>query len=261
MRLSGLGRGVFAATLIAIGLWGLLSGGFAAIWGGAPKSLPGREALAYVCAVVALASGAGLFWRRTSTPAARLLLGYLLFWFLVFRAPVVFRAPLVEISWEDPAETLVILAGAWAIYAASAAEWDRRRLTFATGESGVRIARILYGLAMIPFGLAHLFYVKPTAALVPAWLPGHPAWAYMTGLAYIAAGLAILTGVLARLAAALSALQMGLFTLLAWGPILAAGSKSASDWSEGVISWTLTAAAWAVADTYRERPWLAPRRR
>ncbi len=261
MRLTGLGHAAFAATLIALGLWGLVGGGFAAIWEGAPKTLPGREALAYLCAAVALASGAGLLWRRTAAPAARLLLAWLLLWFLLFKAPLIWRAPLVEISWEDPAETLVILAAAWALYAACATDWDRRRLGFATGESGLRVARVLYGLAMIPFGLAHLFYAKQTAALVPAWLPAHVAWADFTGYAYIAAGVAILAGVLARLAAALSALQMGLFTLLVWAPILAAGSKSPSDWSEGVISWTLTAAAWVVADTYRETPWLTLRRR
>jgi len=261
MRLTGLGHAVFAATLIALGLWGLVGGGFAAIWEGAPKALPAREALAYACAVVSLASGAGLLWRRTAVPAARLLLAWLLLWFLLFKTPLIWRAPLVEISWEDPAETLVILAAAWAIYASVAADWDKRRLRFATDESGLRIARGLCGLAMIPFGLAHLFYVKQTAALVPAWLPAHMAWADVTGYAYIAAGVAILTGVLARLGAVLSTLQMGLFTLLVWAPILAAGSRSASDWSEGVISWTLTVAGWVVAETYRERPWLTLTRR
>ena len=261
MRLTGLGHAVFAATLIAIGFWGLAGGGFAAIWEGAPKTLPAREALAYLCAVVSLASGAGLLWRRTAAPAARLLLAWLLIWFLLFKAPLIWRAPLVEISWEDPAETLVILAAAWALYASAAADWDRRRLGFASGDGGLRIAKVLYGLAMIPFGLAHLFYVKQTAALVPGWLPAHTAWAWFTGGAYIAAGVAILTGVLARLGAALSTLQMGLFTLLVWAPILAAGSKSPSDWSEGVISWALTAAGWVIADTYSGSSWLAFRRR
>ncbi len=261
MRLTSVGHAIFAATLIGLGLWGLVGGGFAAIWAGTPKGLPAREALAYLCAVVSLASGAGLFWRRTAAPAALLLLAYLLVWFALFKAPLIWRAPLVEISWEDPAETLVLVAGAWTLYASVATDWDRRRLGFATGERGVRIARVLYGLAMIPFGLAHLFYVKQTAALVPAWLPAHTAWADFTGYAYIAAGVAILTGVLGRLGAVLSTIQMGLFTFLVWAPILAAGSKSASDWSEGVISWTLTIAGLLVAETYRGKPWLAWRRR
>jgi uncharacterized membrane protein len=259
MRIASVGHAVFAATMITVGVLGLVNGTFAAIWEPVPKGVPAREALVYLCAFIALGCGIGLVVQRTAATASRVLLGYLLIWMLLLRGRVIILAPASQNSWSNCAETAVIVAGAWVLYAWFATDWDRQRLRFLTS---VRVARVLYGLALIPFGVAHFVYPKETAGLVPSWLPSHLAWAYFTGAAFLVAGVAILVGVCARLAAALSALQIGLFTLLVWVPIVAsAGHKDAFQWSETLISLAVTAGAWVVADSYRGMSWLAVNKR
>jgi uncharacterized membrane protein len=255
LRIASAGHAAFAAVMIGLGIQGLVKGTFTAVWDPVPQGAPARQLLVFLCASVSLASGLGLLWRRTAAFAAHVLLLLLILWFLLWRVRALFLASLVEGTWSA-GDTLVMTAGAWVLFAAFATERDRQRLGFATGEKGVRIARVLYGLGLIPFGYAHFAYLKNTADLVPGWLPWHDGWAYFTGATFVVAGLAIVFGVWARQAAALSALQMGLFGLLVWIPRALAGSLNAFQWGEFATTWALTAAGWVVADSYRR---LAPR--
>lgn len=254
MRISNVGHAVFAATLVALGIQGLVKADFTPVWEPVPKAIPGREILVYFCALISLGSGLGLLFRQSAAAAARVLLAALLLWFFLLRLHSLYLAPASQNSWSGLGETAVMVAGSWVLYAWFASG-------FATGDKGVRIARVFYGSAMIPFGIAHFTYFKETASLVPGWLPAHAAFAGLTGCAFLAAGVAMLLGIYARLAAALSALQMGLFAVLVWVPILAAGSRNAFFISETILSFALTASAWVVANSYRGEPWLKARKR
>ena len=68
------------------------------------------------------------------------------------------------------------------------------------------LATIFYAIAMIAFGIQHLFYgefVTRVVPKLPAWIPSHSLWAYVTGVLLIVAGLAILFRKYARAAALL----------------------------------------------------------
>jgi uncharacterized membrane protein YphA (DoxX/SURF4 family) len=247
VRIASVSQVVFAAILIAIGILGLVKGNFTPVWDPMPWN---SHVLARLCSFIFLATGLGLLWQRTAAIAARVLFASLLVWLLVVRMPNIIRSPSFGVFWPG-FEIAEMLAASWVLYVWFAADWDKQHFGLATGERGLRIARVLYGVTLVFFGFAHFYDIPDTVLLVPGWLPWHVGWAYFTGGTFVAAGLAVLIGVQARLAAALSALQMGLFTLLVWVPIVAGGSKEAFAWSETFLSAALTAGGWLIADSYR----------
>jgi hypothetical protein len=89
--------------------------------------------------------------------AARATFIFFLLWLLEVKPPFIVRAPLEEVAYQTNGMTAVMVARAWVLQAWFAGEWDKRWLGFATGHNGVRIARVLYALALIAFGLSHFF--------------------------------------------------------------------------------------------------------
>jgi len=255
MRIASWGHAAFAAAMIGLGIVTLLQGNFASVWDPVPDGAPARMALVYFSAFISLACGLGLLWQRTAILAARVLAAVLMLWFLVFRVPDMIRAPSLGVFFAA-CDTAVMLAAAWILYTWFATDWDRANLGSIAGDTGVRIAQVLFGLSLINYGVAHFLDVKDTVSLEPAWLPWHTFWAYFFGCTFIAAAVGVLIGVWARLAAALATVQIGMFTLLVWVPIMAAGSKNPFFKSETILSAALTAGAWMVADFYRGTPWL-----
>ena len=261
IRIESAGHAAFAATMIGLGIMGFVTRDFTQIWQPVPKWVHGRTEVALLCALISLGCGIGLLWRRAAPMASRVLFVSLVVWLLVLRLPNLFyEKPVVLVAWTFGA-TAVMVAGAWVLYNWFADERDRSRIGVVLDDRGLRIARALYGVSLIPFGLAHFMYLGATTVLIPSWLPWHVAWAYVTGAAFIAAGLAVSIDVLPRLAAALSALQIGLFTVIVWIPRMVTGNVTEFQRGEFISSCALTAGAWVVADSYRRTPWLATRRR
>jgi uncharacterized membrane protein len=238
---------LFAVGMIGLGILALVYGDFALVWQPVAAWVPGRTGLAYGSGVVMLLGGAGLLFRSTAALSTRILFAYLIAW-LLLKVPALVVAPQMEAVWLGFGELAVLLAGGWTLFALLAGLRERSILTFATGEKGIRIARILFAVSLIPIGLSHLVYVKETANLVPAWLPFREGWAYLTGVGQITCGIAVLFSIYPRMAAMTEAGMLSLFTLLVWGPAILAAPKTRLPWTAFFISWAITAGAWLVAN-------------
>jgi uncharacterized membrane protein YphA (DoxX/SURF4 family) len=210
-----------------------------------PKDFPDRTVLAYAAAALMLVAGAALEWRRTLPWAAAALTAYFAFIVVILMNGHVLLAHYAEfLPYESIAIQLAITAAGLIVYANSA------KIDAALAARLVRVGQLAFGVCALIFGTAHFVYMNLTAPLVPKWLPpAQEFWAYATGVAHIAAGIAILTGVQARLAAILLTVMFVSFTVLVHVPMLLGTPSNHWVWNENAVNIALIGAAWVVADS------------
>ncbi|MBV8206062.1 MAG: hypothetical protein JO041_04655 [Acidobacteria bacterium] len=139
-------------------------------------------------------------------------------------------------------QMLSMLCGALALYAAMEGNSARARIFG-------RTARLGLGLCAISFALSQALFLRPTAALVPKWIPpGQMFWAIVTTIAFALSAVALLIHFQARLAARMMALMLALFGVLVWFPHLVADRRAHFVWSEFALTMLIAGAAWMVAD-------------
>ena len=233
------GLGVMALGLVCLA-WGGFDPGQPV-----PRDFPDRTALAHAAAAVMLVAGAAVEWRRTAAWGAAALAAYYALIVVILMNGRVVLAHYAEFgSYSGAAEQLAIAAGGLIVYAASA------RIDAAPAARLTRLGQLAFGFCALLFGGAHFFYLNLTAPLVPQWLPpAQTFWAYATGAGFIAAGVALLTGVQARLAAILLTAMFAGFAVLVHLPMLLAHPSSHWIWSENALNLAVMGAAWVVADS------------
>jgi uncharacterized membrane protein YphA (DoxX/SURF4 family) len=210
-----------------------------------PANFPARTALAYAAGAFMVVAAAAVEWRRTAAwGAAALTVYYALFVVILMNGRLLLTGYAVFVTYESIAEQLAITAGGLIVFATTA------RIDAEPTARLTRLGRLAFGACALVFGLAHFVYMNLTAPLVPKWLPpGQEFWGYATGLGFVAAGVAILTGVRARLAAILLTAMLASFALLVHEPTLLADHSSHSNWTESAVNLAVLGAAWVVADS------------
>ena len=246
-RIGRLGVRVYGAAAVALGLVGLAFGDFASVWQPVPATVPGRTVLAYLVAAALVAAGLAIQWRRTARLGAVALTGLYGLGVLLLHLPRVVAHPISFSPYAGVAEQMALVAGG-VLAAALTAD-----LTTTARARLIKTGEVIFGVCLIAFGVAHFADLPDTAAYVPKWLPpGQMFWAYATGVAHLAAAVAILSGVLARLAARLLTAMFIGFGLLVHFPNLLA-DHSHFNWAANAINLTLIGAAWVLVDALDRR--------
>lgn len=225
---------------MALGLVGLVWDDFALQWQPVAEGLPGRPALAYVFALLLIGAGVAVNSRRLATIGAAACTALYAIVVLFMHGPRIIGNPLAFPVWDGAAEQIVLFCGGCAAYATLA---DRAK----RGRSAPRAVVVSVGVCLLMFGAAHFLYLGFTASMVPSWLPGGQTfWAALTGIAHLAAGSALLTGVQVRLATTLLTVMFAIFGALVHLPLLIADPHSHLNWVMNAVNLALTGAAWTL---------------
>jgi uncharacterized membrane protein YphA (DoxX/SURF4 family) len=245
MRRIGSGHLLFGLAFAVEGALGLTARDFLLNQQPVAQSVPWREQLACVSAAILLLAGIGMLVPRSARVSTLVLAGFTALWVLILHLPRALGQPENVGFWLGAGEVTTLATGGWLIYCALTARDDKT----------VRVARILFGVALVPIGLSHIVYLKFAAEFIPTWFPLRVPLTALTGVAHMAAGAAIVFGVLPRLAATLEAVMESGFTLIVWVSAVVAVPTDRQHWVDLFISTALTGAAWALAESYRGRSW------
>ena len=207
-----------------------------------PPWYPVRSTLSIAAGILLLAAAAGLLFRDAAHLAALLLGAALFLRVLVFHLPQLLMHLNDANIWTGFAEMLAIAAGAWMLAAALPGTRTPFTLALAT-------ARYIFAATLVIFGVLHFMYAFFISNLIPAWMPGRFFFANFVGLCFIAAALAIATGVRAQLAAYLLAAMFLIWVAILHAPRVAAAPHNGNEWTSMCIALAMGASALAASTT------------
>lgn len=237
-----LGIYAFALGAIFLGVLGLVSGDFAGTWQRVSPSVPFREPLAYFTALIELAAGLALLWRRSARAGALTLTIVYTVFTLAWVPKILENVRNFDSTGNFFEEFSLVVAGAvlFASFSPAGSAIARRESLFAK----------LYALSAISFGVGHIYYMPGLLTWIPKWIPpSQMFWAYVTTIGFFLAAAAILTGVMAPLASRLVTAEIISFEILVWIPKLLAGPHDHFNWAGNAISIALSGAPWVVSDS------------
>lgn len=245
---------LYAAGSIAAGILDLIWGGFEPAHQpiqALGDHIPFRAVLATIAAVWLIGGGVAILSARLARAGALALaaiyLTFAMFWLPRFYTAIHFigfTVPVVTGLLAGVGQQLILVAAAGLVHA-SVLQND-----FASTSTAPLWVRWTFGLSSIVFGLAHLTGVPQVSAMVPKWMPwGGNIWAILTGVAFVLAGIAMLSRTLDLVAARLLALMLFIFSVLVLAPAPLARPHDHVAWGSNAYNLAAVGAAAIFAES------------
>jgi uncharacterized membrane protein YphA (DoxX/SURF4 family) len=245
------GRTIFAASMAGLGVQCLMRG--AAVPALEPV-LASHPAIGWVTGVVLLAAAIASLMRPTAHYGALVLAAMLLLWVALLHIPALSAAPKNGGEWTGALETFALGGAALLLFGLTKAAAGYERAPDPIAIRCAMIGRLMYGVAMPGFGALHFIYIAYVASVIPAWLPAHVAFGYATGVAHVASGLSILSGVLTRIAAFCTAAMFGSWVLILHLPRTLAHLQDPNEWTSMLIALGMCGGALLIAESVANIP-------
>lgn len=245
-----LGRLFFSLPLVAFGVQYFLYGRFVGGLPPMPQWMPGNRSLAYLTGAALVVAGVSIAAKWKAGRAAAVF-GV---WFLL--CVVVLHGPRAGAIWNDGVirtralEPLTMAAAAFVLAETLLTEQADRKWQAAMSPLAFA-GRHIFALCMVVFGIQHFLYARFIAMLIPAWLPAHLFWAYFTGCAFIAAGIAISTNMLGRVGATALGVMFLLWVVILHAPRVAHHPRNGDEWSSAIMAVAMCGASWVIAEALR----------
>jgi uncharacterized membrane protein len=158
-----------------------------------------------------------------------------------------FRVGILIFILSGVAQQLLLVAPAVMVYAETASfdpVWRQRQAI---------AARWMLGLSPIAFGLGHLINVQAVARFVPHWVPFGNFWTVLTGIAFVLAGSAIVSGIRDVLAARLLMLMLLLFEAMVELPPVFVQPHNQVAWGGALYNLAAIGACWIFTESVASR--------
>ena len=252
----------FACGMMGLGLLSILYVSYSLQWEPVPDFIP--KPFAYVSGAILVLGAMALAIRGAMAWGGLMLTVFLGLWVIALKIPE--AAAIMPQVTKVPSfigtilgifEDLGMACGAWTLYVLSVRAGNKPVIKGISDDTGLRVARTLFGVACIEYGVSHFAFADFTASMVPSWLPDRLFFAYLTGAGHLCAGIALITGVLPRLAATLEALMMLAFVLLVHVPMVLwhKAGEGHLNWTLLFVASSLASSAGAIAGSLKRQPW------